>query len=346
MAIKISFKPRDITKKLLKALPERSSDVLARRYGLGKSIKRETLESVGRSYTITRERVRQIETGALDALRKGDSYLDNKAIFTELTGVIHDLGSIVSEDVLLAEISSSESLQNHIHFLLVIGNSFTRLRENTGFVHRWHADEQLSLRVHDAIERVHKSIARNELLAERDMIDKLLGELGDVEDAYKQDSVALGWLNLSKRLARNQLGDWGRAGSPGVNMRGIRDMAWLVLRRHGSPMHYEEVAESIAETFNRNAHSATCHNELIKDKRFVLVGRGLYALSEWGYTTGLVKDVIIDVLRKAGPLSKLDLIETVKRERYVKTNTIMVNLQDADAFGVNADGKYFLQDFA
>ena len=347
MAIKISFKPRDITKKLLKALPERSADVLVRRYGLGKSVKRETLESVGRSYTITRERVRQIETGALDAVRKGDAYLDNKAVFTELTGVMYDLGSVVSEDVLLEELSSSESLQNHIHFLLIIGNSFKYLRENTGYVHRWHADEQLSDRVHDAIERVHKSIARNELLAEREVINRLLSELGDdIDESYKQDTVAKRWLSLSKRLAKNQLGDWGRAGSPGVNMRGIRDMAWLVLRRHGSPMHYGEVAEAIAETFNRNAHSATCHNELIKDKRFVLVGRGLYALAEWGYTTGLVKDVIIDVLRKAGPLSKQDLIDTVKRERYVKTNTIMVNLQDADTFGIDADGKYFLQEFA
>ena len=347
MAIKISFKPRDITKKLLKILPERSSDVLVRRYGLGKSVKKETLESVGRSYTITRERVRQIETGAVSAVRKSDAYLDNEAIFTELIGVMHDLGSVVSESVLLEELSTSESLQNHIHFLLVIGNSFTHLRENIGFVHRWHADEQLSERVHDAIERVHKSITRNELLAEKDIINKLLVELGDdIDECYKDDTVVKRWLNLSKRLACNQLGDWGRTGSPGVNMRGIRDMAWLVLRRHGSPMHYVEVAEAIAETFNRNAHSATCHNELIKDPRFVLVGRGLYALAEWGYTTGLVKDVIKDVLRKAGPLSKKDLIETVKRERYVKTNTIMVNLQDADTFGIDKDGKYFLREFA
>jgi len=114
-----------------------------------------------------------------------------------------------------------------------------------------------------------------------------------------------------------------------------------VLRKHGSPMHYGEVASAIEETFSRSAHSATCHNELIKDKRFVLVGRGLYALSEWGYTTGLVKDVIKDTLAKSGPMSKGDLIDAVKRERYVKTNTIMVNLQDSETFGIDAEGKYF-----
>jgi hypothetical protein len=342
MAIKISFKPRDITKKLLKALPERSSDVLMRRYGLGKSVKRETLESVGRSYAITRERVRQIETGALAAIRKSDAYLDNQEVFTELVGVIKDLGSIISEDDFLNEISTSEAVQNHIHFLLVIGDAFTKLAENTGFVHRWQADAVLSDRVHEALDNVYKTVAKNELLAEREIIDKLLTEMSGVDEQYQQDGIALRWLNLSKRLSRNQLGDWGRAGSPGVNMRGIRDMAWLVLRRHGSPMHYAEVAEAIKETFNRKAHSATCHNELIKDDRFVLVGRGLYALSEWGYTTGLVKDVIKEILLKEGPMTKKELMETVKRERYVKTNTIMVNLQDCSLFGVNAEGKYYV----
>jgi len=342
MAIKTDFKAKEITKKLLKALPERSADVLARRYGLGKSVKRETLESVGRSYGITRERVRQVESGAIVTLRKSDAYLDNKAVFTELAGVIKDLGGVVSEDKLLSELSSSESMQNHIHFLLVLGNSFTKLKENTNFVHRWYEDKMLAERVHDAIENVYKKIAREELLAERDMIDRLLTELGDIDDAYKNDDTALQWLGLSKRLARNQLGEWGRAGSPGINMRGIRDMAWLVLRRHGSPMHYAEVAEAICETFGRKAHSATCHNELIKDERFVLVGRGLYALSEWGYTNGLVKDVLKDILTKSGPLNKTDLMEMVKRERYVKTNTIMINLQDAESFDIDAEGRYFV----
>ncbi len=344
MAIKISFKPREVTKKLLKALPERSSDVLVRRYGLGKSVKRETLESVGRSYGITRERVRQIESGAVSGVRKSEAYIDNELVFNELVGVIQDLGAVVSEEVLLNEITNSESVQNHIHFLLVVGDAFTNLRESSGFVHRWYSDKFLSERVHDAIDRVYKNIAKNDLLAERDIIDRLLSEMGDIDERYRQDSVVRSWLDLSKNLSKNQLGDWGRVGSPGVNMRGIRDMAWLVLRRHGSPMHYGEVAKAIGETFGRKAHSATCHNELIKDERFVLVGRGLYALSEWGYVTGLVKDVIKDVLMKSGPLNKGDLIDSVKRERYVKTNTIMVNLQDSDTFGVDSDGKYFLID--
>ena len=52
-------------------------------------------------------------------------------------------------------------------------------------------------------------------------------------------------------------------------------------------MHFKEVAEAISKTFGKKTHYATCHNELIKDSRFVLVGRGMYALAEWGYQAGI-----------------------------------------------------------
>ncbi len=345
MTIKVSFKPKEITKKLINTLSERSKDVIERRYGLGKSVKRETLESVGRSYGITRERVRQIENSALSSIRKSDAYKNCEPVFTELVGVIHDMGAIISENELLKELSKSESVQNHLHFLLVVGDTFTKLRENAKFVHRWHINEEIANMVHDALEKVCKKITVDELLAEREIIDRLLEELGEcVHDDHKRDDVVKRWLGLSKHLAQNPFGEWGRVGSPGINMRGIRDMAWLVLRKHGSPMHYGEVADAITEMFNRKAHSATCHNELIKDPRFVLVGRGLYALAEWGYKPGPVKEIIANILKSHGPMEKRDLIDAVKRERYVKTNTIMSNLQDTDLFGIDENGRYFVRD--
>ena len=92
--------------------------------------------------------------------------------------------------------------------------------------------------------------------------------------------------------------------------------------------------------FAATAHVATTHNELIKDPRFVLVGRGLYALSEWGYMSGVVKDVIRNVIEKNGPLTKKEVIEKVLKERYVKENTILVNLQNPKYFKKDKEGKY------
>jgi DNA-directed RNA polymerase delta subunit len=107
-------------------------------------------------------------------------------------------------------------------------------------------------------------------------------------------------------------------------------------------MHFTEVAKAIAKHFNRTAHIATTHNELIKDDRFVLVGRGLYALREWGYASGVVRDVIAKILEKHGALTKEEIIEKVLRERYVKPNTIIVNLQNSKRFRKDPAGKYSL----
>ena len=143
-------------------------------------------------------------------------------------------------------------------------------------------------------------------------------------------------------IAKNPLGEWGVTESHNVNARGMRDYAYLIIRKDGSPMHFTEVAKSITQIFDKKAHVATCHNELIKDKRFVLVGRGLYALSSWGYEKGVVKDVIAKVLKKEGPLAKKDIIDRVLKERYVKENTVFVNLQDPKMFKKTKDGKYAL----
>jgi hypothetical protein len=112
------------------------------------------------------------------------------------------------------------------------------------------------------------------------------------------------------------------------------------MRKHGSPMHFKEVAKAITDTFNRKTHMATTHNELIKDSRFVLIGRGIYALTEWGYKPGIVRDVIKEILLKEGPLSKEEVIDRVMKERYLKKNTILVNLQNPKYFKKVENGLY------
>ena len=174
------------------------------------------------------------------------------------------------------------------------------------------------------------------------MVERFLEHLKDVSEEYKREEILRRWLSLSKKIGKNPLGEWGVSDSPNVNARGVRDYAFLVLRKHGSPMHFTEVAKAISSHFDKRAHVATTHNELIKDKRFVLVGRGLYALSEWGYSTGVVRDVIAEILKKNGALTREDIVEKVMRERYVKPNTILVNLQNPKYFKKTKEGKYTL----
>lgn len=336
----LKSKPKQTVKKLLGALPDRAKDVIVSRYGLGEKPQKMTLEAIGKKYGVTRERVRQIENYALTTIRKSEAYQKEKVALEELEQLLHSLGGVISEDELLSHIASDKSSQNQIHFLLVVGESFKKEREDEHFKHRWYIDEKLAGQVHEALRKLYKNLSNEDLVSELDIIAQFLTHVEDVADTLKSEDIVRRYLNLSKTIAKNPLGEWGLQTSPNIRAKGMRDYAFLVLRRHGSPIHFREVAKSIEKLFGKKAHVATTHNELIKDGRFVLVGRGLYALAEWGYMSGVVKDVIRKILDKSGPLTKDEIIAKVLNERYVKENTILVNLQNPKYFKRNKEGKY------
>lgn len=339
--IKLSFKPEDSTKNLLQTLKDRDRYVLESRFGLNRSEKK-TLELIGQEYNITRERVRQIQDAALKAIRKSDTYDEAKEIFDEIETLINDLGGVVSENHLLDHVSSDKVVQNHIHFHLVVGDNFKKHKEDKKFKTRWSVDGELSDKVHDALEKLHLNLDEEDLLSEEHIILRFLDRLDGVEDGYVDADIARQFLNLSKVIGENPLGDWGLSSSQNISVRGIRDYAYLIIKKSGSPLHFREVADAITKTFGKKAHAATTHNELIKDDRFVLVGRGIYALKEWGYRAGVVKDVIKELIKERGPMTKEEIIDAVLKERYLKENTILVNLSNKEYFKKNKAGKYTL----
>lgn len=338
--INLSFKPKQVTKRLLSTLNKRGQDVIESRYGLGAKSVRMTLDAIGKKYNITRERVRQIENHSLITIRKSKEYKDSQRVFDELKALILALGGIVAEKDLLKHLSKDPATQNHLNFILVVGEDFKREKEDEEFKHRWHVDPQLAKKIQGALRRLYSKLSDDELIVESDMIDEFLEEVKDLNDQYKNEEVIKRWLSLSHKIGKNPLGEWGKTTSSNVNAKGMRDYAFLVIRKHGSPIHFKEVAKAISLYFDKKAHVATTHNELIKDPRFVLVGRGLYALAEWGYMSGVVKDVIRKIIEKEGPLTKDKIIEKVLKERYVKENTIMVNLQNPKYFKKDKDNKY------
>jgi len=337
----ITFKPKQVSKRLLSVLPSRARDIVSKRFGLNQN-QPLTLEAIGQEYDITRERVRQIENFALQNIKKSDEYEAQRHVFEELHNLIHDLGGVVSEDELLSYISKDPIVQNHIHFFLALGATFQKHKEDADFRHRWTVDADTAQEVYAALKKLYAELSDEELVAEPDLVKRFLSHLQNVSTEYKKDEILKRWLGVSKRIDKNPLGEWGMADSPNVRARGMRDYAFLVIRRHGNPMHFTEVAKAIEDTFGKKAHVATCHNELIKDPRFVLVGRGLYALDEWGYVSGVVRDVLTEILEKYGPLTKEEIVDKVMKERYVKQNTILVNLQNSDYFHKGKDGTYSL----
>ncbi len=343
--VQLSFKPKAVSKKLLNSLNPRTREVITKRYGL-EAKERKTLESIGREYGITRERVRQIENFALTTMRKSKDYAEAEAVFEELSGIVKNMGSLVPEDVLMEHISNDEIVHNHVNFFMSLSPKFTKHREDDNFTHRWSADAKIADHVHSALQNLHKSIDKDELILEEEVISRFLTELMDLGEEYRNNKdIIKRYLKISKIIGKNPLNEWGHVSSSSVKARGIKDFAYLILRRAGTPMHFRDVAKEINSTFNKKAHVATCHNELIKDSRFVLVGRGMYGLKEWGHTGGVVRDIITKVMNegatgKNNSMNKDDIVKGVLALRDVKANTVLVNLQNPKYFK-KYDGGYY-----
>lgn len=336
----LSFKPIEVVKRLLKSLPKRSREVIEMRYGVGKSAERQTLEGIGKKYGITRERVRQIEDHAINLIRESDGHKKEKNAFGELQEVMDNLGSVVAENELLDYTAKDDKNKNAVHLMLVVGDEFTKEKEDDNFKHRWYVDSDISEKVKESLRQLYKNLDDDQIIPESELITQFLNNISDISDKYRDDEIIKRWLSLSKKMDKNPLGEWGKSDSHGIHIRGVRDYAYLVLRKKGTPTHFRDIAKVIYEFFNKRVHVATCHNELIRDPRFVLVGRGMYALSEWGYSTGVVKDVIERILKDKGPMTKQEIIDSVRKERIVKDSTILVNLQDSNRFSRQSDGKF------
>lgn len=337
----LSFSPKNVTKDLLAELPERSRRVLVDRFGLSPKGEQRTLDAIGQEYGITRERIRQIENHGIASVRDSDSYTTHSSALEDLKKAFQQLGGVLAQETLLTHVAKNEADHNHIIFVLTVGHHFDDRRENADFKSRWYVDEQLAEQVEHAIIALYESIESNRLTSEDEFLQLFAKHLRQQGVKGRPDDVMLRWLQMSKRIGRNPLGEWGRTESPHVRIKNTRDFAYLTLKRHGSPMHFTEVAKGIEKLFGRETHPATTHNELIKDSRFVLVGRGLYALKEWGYEPGVVRDVLRGILEREGPLTREEIVDRVKRERYVKDATIAVNLQNA-MFTRLSDGRYAL----
>jgi len=224
--------------------------------------------------------------------------------------------------------------QNQVYFLLSLGNQFKRYTQNQQFYSFW-VDSQNSFILGKKII----SLVLNLLEEEKKplTLDYLVSNL----KTYNLPKAAiLSSLQISKKIQRNQEGVYGLKDWSEIHPRGVKDKAYLVFQKERKPLHFSQVASLIGDALPQ-----TVHNELIKDQRFVLVGRGIYALREWGYEPGYVKDVIFKTLRESKrPLTKEEILEKVLKQRQVKENTVFLNLNNKKYFFRTPEGKYKIRE--
>jgi len=338
-----SLKTSEIITDILKTIDrEREQEIVSRRFGLFD--RKETLEQIGELLGITRERVRQLEKAVVIRLKLQSEQGNVPHIDTLEKKLIEHLSSttkIAPVATITEQLvnSSSKIEQARIAFIALLCPKLTVIDEND----HYHSSIGL-LSLHD--EKAAKKAIDNTVEAV-----KTIGKPTSIEaiatEAGKTDVEHVKGLALVSKHIATLNGRWGLTKWPMVNPKNIRDKIYVILYENGKHMHFNEIAEAIKQSsFKRKDVTVQAiHNELIKDKRFVLVGRGIYALKEWGYKKGTVSDIITDVLKKAGePLHRDDIVREVLRSRHVKETTILLNLQGKPQFKRVAKATYTIAD--
>lgn len=343
-----NFEPSLVAGKILNLLKDRDKHILAKRFGLlGFSPK--TLEAIGKEHNLTRERVRQIEKDSMKFLR---SRLDQEQLsdaVKTLAHIISDSGKIIKELELIKMLSfdATEEEKRSILFLLHIAEELLEVKESE-LLHTAWASVTYNHEFFTNIISTAKELLRVEgkPMSELQLIEKLRQT-----DIYKNNQLELNekvlknYIDISKEIAKNPFGEYGLREWREIKPKDVGDKAYIVLKHEGKPEHYSAITELINKRGfdKRIANKESVHNELIKDPRFVLVGRGIYALTEWGYQKGVVADVIIEILKKAnGPVNRDEIISEVMKKRMVKRNTILVALSNKTLFTKVHKNKYDL----
>ncbi len=348
------FPYQKLTSALVSDLDPRVRDILTRRFGL-RAEESETLEAIGQSHGITRERVRQIVEAGVEQVRQEAAQKKEQeklqAILDQLASVLRESGHVKRQDLLIEELGASDAA-NHIIFILHLGDQFFKQKE-TEYVHPFWASKKEILEMSpQLLDAVYAYLRERREAFEFEDLAKAHSE-HEGEKLNPRTLASL--LEISKLVARAYNGKWGLREWPEVYPKGMRDKAYVVLREVGKPLHFVEVAKSIEQLQESLAEQSanwrkkdvlpqTVHNELIKDPRFVLVGRGTYALEEWGYKPGTVKDVIMEILRENGKaMTKEEIVQKTLGQRQVKESTILLNLQDKTCFYREGEGYYCIE---
>jgi len=353
---------------MLSRLSEREQSVLRQRYQLTADMKQKaTLKEIGDTYKITRERVRQIEREAVKKLvamkSEADFAFALKDLENALVKFLERSGGLARQDQLLSDFVQPNHEWTDLHpnaYLFAMDHLFDsveKVEDHDKFYVVWKLVELELAHVADLLAKVEENLrVEKELSSEGEIIELTKSNVPDeLETALNNylnthsdlsyDQMLLSYLRAASLIEKNILNQWGLTEWQKIKPKKLADKIMLVFEKETKPLHFRDIAERINQAgFDRKTICpATVHNELIANNNYVLIGRGIYALKDWGYTTGTVAEIIERILEKSGrPMAKDEIIEEVLTQRQVNKSTVYLTLINKDQFERNDEGRYFL----
>ncbi len=267
---------RKIIDESIGRLDDRSAKVLTNRYGLyGEKVK--TLASLGHSYGLTRERVRQIEESCLENIRKSIDQKESQIVLKLINDYLNRIGNLRRGDLLVRDLRTlfgvkyeEGVLSNELHLLVKVIGEPEIIPHNNDWHDIWHNDKRAYQLASDVIHSLLKFKQHD-----------FARFLETATNKFNLPEVLIvNYLSASKRFGVGPRGDLGAKHWINVNPKTVRDKSFLVMKYANAPLHFKEIASLVNNLTKKQSHPATVHNELIKDPRFVLVSRGTYALKE------------------------------------------------------------------
>ena len=345
--------------KILSELPERTSQIIAARMGF-ETGQPKVLEAIGKELGITRERVRQLEASGIkqiDKVLSKSSVLDD--FFQVVDSHLDHFNGVREEKRFLKEltflINADDQEIAKIRFLVFLHKKLSFFPEDENCLAFWAKDKKFASRVIEFVKKMNKTVLLKKSPLAVEDFEKFVKEIAKASGFSGVNIGSLmSWVSLSQVILFSPFGYIGAEKHLEIMPANVGDKAYLVLKTKEQPMHFRDLAGSMNQyaktssgfhpVWQKTVEAQTVHNELIKNKNFVLVGRGIYALSEWGYEKGTVRDVVIQIMKKARkPLTLQEIVVAVKKIRLVKDTTIFINLQNKDYFGKTKEKKYVLK---
>jgi hypothetical protein len=331
----------DIIDNLILKLNEKEKRSITGRFGL--TGRKETLSLIGKDLALSRERIRQIEKNSLKKLRL-DFNKNYKSKIDEILNLFEKNGGIVINDHIghdfIKIAGNYKFAKNYLKLAFSIIAEIEYIDENSDLLSGWRIGRISREKIISTNKKIIEYLKDIELPKE---FSALRAEVVGIDKEPKEFIKSS--ILLSAKIVEAKNGMIGLKSWPSVNPRNVRDKIYYVLKTGSKPIHFKNITEEIAKLKfdHKKVVQATVHNELIADKRFVLIGRGIYALREWGYSDGTVFDVIKNILSNSKKSMSIgEIISLVNKSRKVKKNTILINLQTNKIFK-KVDGGYVVE---